>query len=280
MKRSGVLKLAIVGIALGAVVAAALPRARTFVRSLDPDASLRLQDGRLIGEVHGHVAAVDPERRNLTISVNRLGLQRIPLGLDEETTITVQGKFGGLGDLWTGLPVRVTYELRDGFRTARSITVWSGDAAAASERPAAASVPPLPTPAEPSQPAISATAAPAAAAAAVPPAPPSVQTLQVTQGSAGLADGPAAPVRSSTAQPIEGAGARRAIRVGATPPRGAGPVTPPEHARPTLAPSRPPAVGERAAANGGVPGGRASSAQGGEDDGSAAIDWLLGERRR
>jgi hypothetical protein len=99
----------------------------TLLRPADLDASLRWQDGRLVGNIEGFVAGVDSRERRVDISSSRFGFDSIALVVTDDTTIVVHGKQGGLGDLWKDLTVRVTYELHGDVRMAKAIEVGSID---------------------------------------------------------------------------------------------------------------------------------------------------------
>jgi len=235
--------LKIASIVLAAAILATVPGAWSRLRS-DPDRSLRFEGGRQVGDVRGYIVNVDPAHRALTVSVDRLGIRTVPLTISDETTIIVQGRLGGVGDLWTDLPVFVAYELRDGARLARSIAVSGG------ERPRASATVVGPSPAA---------AAPDLAVGG-----------EATGVSAGRADpepvdsrGPAP--RASTAAPAD---VDRAV------------VTTPAREGPTARPT--PSVERTSRAS--TPRRQAPTnppvAPGGGEDGTAAIDWLFRERPR
>jgi len=113
---------AIVGLSVLAVAALTV---RPLVWPADPDASLRADDGRLIGTAIGYVAGIDMTGRTLAVSASVIGLRPLEFRVMPDTTITIQDKQGGLGDLSKDMPVRVSYEVRDHIRLARSIELVS-----------------------------------------------------------------------------------------------------------------------------------------------------------
>ena len=117
----------------------------------DPDASVRLVDGRLLGETSGYVARIDREGQTVAVSASVLGLHPVVLVVNGETVITVQDRQGGFGDLWKDLPVRASYEVRDNTRFARVIEIATGERGSSASAPLPAirpaeAVPPAPAP--------------------------------------------------------------------------------------------------------------------------------------
>jgi hypothetical protein len=101
----------------------------------DPDASVQLVNGRLVGETSGYVGRVDRESQTVDVSSSLVGWRPIILVVNHETAILVQDRQGGFGDLLKDLPVRVSYEVVGEKRLAKSIEVVTDDAGRA--RPAA-----------------------------------------------------------------------------------------------------------------------------------------------
>lgn len=93
----------------------------------DPDASVQLVNGRLLGEATGYVGHIDREARTLDVSASLVGWRPVVLVVNESTAIVVHDRQGGFGDLWKDMPVRVSYEVVGDRRLARSIEVVSGD---------------------------------------------------------------------------------------------------------------------------------------------------------
>jgi len=93
----------------------------------NPDASAQLVDGRLISEATGYVGRIDRDARTVDVSASLVGWRPVVVVVDESTTITVQDREGGFGDLWKDMPVRVSYELVGDTRLARWIEVMTGD---------------------------------------------------------------------------------------------------------------------------------------------------------
>ena len=93
----------------------------------DPDASVRLVDGRLIGEAAGYIGRVDRTTQTVDVSSSLVGWRPIIVVVNDQTTIMVQNRHGGFGDLLKDLPVRVSYEVVGGRRLAKSIEVVTED---------------------------------------------------------------------------------------------------------------------------------------------------------
>jgi hypothetical protein len=70
------------------------------------------QGDKVIGGIRGLVKATDPAASTVRISSGFLGLGSLSVVVTPETTIAVNGKFGGFGDLDRGQRVRVTYEVQ------------------------------------------------------------------------------------------------------------------------------------------------------------------------
>jgi hypothetical protein len=89
----------------------------------DPDASLILRDGRLVGEVAGYVWKTDAATGTIHVSASLVGLRAVPVTVTAGTTILIGDKFGAFADLDTNAQVRVVYEAREQVRLASSIEV-------------------------------------------------------------------------------------------------------------------------------------------------------------
>lgn len=272
----------------------------------DPDASVQLVNGRLIGETAGYVGRVDREAHTVDVSSSLVGWRPIVLLVNEQTAILVQDRQGGLGDLLKDLPVRVSYEVVGETRLARSIEIITDDggrsraAASTAVKPAGRAQPvaadgaagalrPVESTTATPPAATSPGAAPPAAprpspppSAAKPPvAPPPPAAVEQTP----VALPPRAPAPSVVRpSPPPTAAVRPAPRVepparAPDPRAGAEPArdvrTPPraDSDAPSAAPSPPRASSER------PPGARGGPADADSGDGAAAVDWLLGRGR-
>jgi len=226
----------------------------------NPDDSLQLVNGRMVGEASGYVVRVDREGQTIAISQSAFGWHPFVVAVNRETLITVQQREGGVGDLLEDVPVRVTYEVDAGRRLAKAIEIGSGRDAmpsTAARRPPPA--PPVPAahaveaPGEPKRPdALSPVAPPLAAPA---PAPPPT--------SAGAPVPPSAPPPPSIARPapVEAPVSRPRPAASSTPAaRGEAPRPSSEAASPDSA--------------------RQGATDGDAADGTAAIDWLINSQRR
>jgi hypothetical protein len=89
----------------------------------DPEESVRLVHGRMIGDTGGHIVGVDRERRTVAISRSLFGWRPVVVSVTPETIITVNKLEGAFGDLARDLPVRVTYEVVGGARLAHAIDI-------------------------------------------------------------------------------------------------------------------------------------------------------------
>jgi hypothetical protein len=97
----------------------------------DPDASLTLTNGQLIGETVGYVWQTDAESGTIYVSASLLGLRRLPVTVTAGTKITVGDKYGAFADLVRNSPVRVVYESHDHVRLASAVEVLGPGALAA-----------------------------------------------------------------------------------------------------------------------------------------------------
>jgi hypothetical protein len=106
------------------------------------------QGDKVIGGIRSLVKATDPAASTVRIASGFLGLGSLPVVVTPETTIAVNGKFGGFGDLDRGQRVRVTYEVHPDRLVAARVEVLdrSSDASEArvpGERSSEAMVPSL-----------------------------------------------------------------------------------------------------------------------------------------
>jgi hypothetical protein len=235
----------------------------------DPDASVQLVSGHLIGETSGYVGRVNRDAQTVDVSSSLIGWRPIVLVINEQTSILVQNRQGGFGDLSKDLPVRVSYEIVGDRRLARSIEIVTEDrettratatsAAANGVVKGAASPVVMPLLDVPSTPA---PAAPPPAirppAEAMPPAP------AVTQAPAPTLAPDPAPVAKPPA-PVLAAPAPRIEPTRPSPPAPSAPA-------PTV--SVPRAAPETSSSVRSAP----QQAETDSGDGAAAIDWLLKRR--
>jgi hypothetical protein len=98
----------------------------------DPDTTIQLVNGRLVGETSGYVGRVDRDARTVDVSSSLVGWRPVVLVVSEQTAIQVQDRRGDIDDLVKDGPVRVSYELVGDKRLARSIEVVGDDAGRAS----------------------------------------------------------------------------------------------------------------------------------------------------
>jgi hypothetical protein len=139
----------------------------------DPDTSVQLVNGRLVGETSGYVGRVDRDARTVDVSSSLVGWRPVVLVVNEHTAIQVQDRPGEIGDLVKDLPVRVTYEMVGDKRLAKSIEVITDDGRARAAPADAVKVPAPPadrSPATPSDASMTGQVSPAGAPA--PEAPP------------------------------------------------------------------------------------------------------------
>jgi len=87
----------------------------------NPDASLVLRNGQLMGEAVGYVRQTSADSGTVYVSASVVGLRAVPVTVTAGTRIDVAGKEGAFADLVRNTPVRVVYESRDGVRLASSI---------------------------------------------------------------------------------------------------------------------------------------------------------------
>ena len=190
----------------------------------DPDASVQLVNGRLIGETSGYVGRVDRTAQTVDISSSLVGWRPIMVVVNDQTAIMVQNRQGGFGDLLKDLPVRVSYEVVGDRRLAKSIEVVTEDgerARAAASGKNGAVTPGLTSPAAvPALPPVGAVTPPAVR-------PPADVPAQAAR--------PPADVAPPAVRPPADAPAARAVDV--TPPRAAVPAPP---ARAQVVPAAPP----------------------------------------
>ena len=87
----------------------------------DPDASLTLKNGQIVGETIGFVWAADPDTATIQVSASLVGFRTFPVTVNADTRIMDGDKEGAFGDLGKYTRVRVVYESRDHNRLASSI---------------------------------------------------------------------------------------------------------------------------------------------------------------
>ncbi len=87
----------------------------------DPDSSLVLRNGQLVGEVVGYVWQADPNTATIQVSSSLIGLRAFPVTVNVDTRITDGEKEGAFGDLSKHRRVRLIYEARAHGRLASSI---------------------------------------------------------------------------------------------------------------------------------------------------------------
>ena len=242
----------IAGVAALALIGVATLILWSLMSPPDPDASVHLVNGRLIGETSGYVARIDRESHTVAVSTSLLGLHPVVLVVNGETVITVRDRQGGFGDLWKDLPVRASYEVRGTARVARSIEILTTDAGTTPR--SADSVPPSPI-----RPSAAVPPVPVSPAVEPPPAPPRLDD------SAAPRRGPDVPPSSTTSRGTTVERPRRPASPSVKEPvtRSATP-RPGVEVRPRDAP--PPRANDPVDAE--VP------------DGTAAVDWLIKELRR
>jgi len=225
----------------------------SLVSPPDPDASVRLVNGRLLGETSGYVARIDREGHTVAVSASVLGLHPVVLVVNGETVITVQDRQGGFGDLWKDLPVRASYEVRDNTRFARVIEIATGERGSASTS-ASAPLPAIPQ------------------AEAVPPAPAPRAVDPAPRGPS--ADRSPKPARAVESTPPPAAVRETAAELPARPARPAAAKPPAARAETRTRDTVDGASREGASAP------RPDSTDTDIADGTAAIDWLIQESRR
>jgi SPOR domain len=96
----------------------------------DPDASLELENGQLVGDTMGYVWQIDANTGTIQVSSSLFGLRRTPVTVTAGTQITVGDKYGAFADLARNAHVRVRYESHEHVRLASSIEVLGQDAVA------------------------------------------------------------------------------------------------------------------------------------------------------
>ena len=277
----------------------------------DPDASVQLVNGRLIGEATGYVGRIDRDARTVDVSASLVGWRPVVLIVNEMTSIMVQNRQGGFGDLWKDMPVRVSYEVVGDARLARSIEVVTTDGEPARGAVNGAVRAPVASPPVASPPVAPPPVAPPAVAPppVVPPSPAVVAPPAVVPSPSGAPSPAVAPPAAARAAEPGTVPPATNQTPSAVPPRAAGvpppakPAPPPAKPAPPPAKPAPPAVAEpprrveppaaEPARRVEAPAARAprveppapSPARGARPtdndpgDGAAAIDWLLKDSR-
>lgn len=107
----------------------------------DPDKAFKLVGGRLVGETEGYVWRVESDQQRIHVTSSLLGLRAVPITVTPDTKIVVNNKLGGLGDIWKGMDVRVSYEVRDSARIATAVELLTTKARRARTTPTEIVVP-------------------------------------------------------------------------------------------------------------------------------------------
>jgi hypothetical protein len=89
----------------------------------DPDASLVVRNGQLVGEVVGYVWHSDANTATIHVSSSVVGLRTFPVTISADTRIIDGEKEGAFGDLDRHARVHLVYEARPGGRLASSIVL-------------------------------------------------------------------------------------------------------------------------------------------------------------
>jgi hypothetical protein len=95
----------------------------------DPDASLVVRNGQLVGEVVGYVWHTDANTATIHVSSSVVGLRTFPVTINADTRILDGDKEGAFGDLDRHARVHLVYEARPGGRLASSIVLLRHGAA-------------------------------------------------------------------------------------------------------------------------------------------------------
>ena len=161
------------GIALVAVLSVVVIVAWSMLNQSDPAPSAPLAEGPALGDLTGYVGRVDRKARTVEVSENSAGLRPVTMAVTDDTSISVRGKQGGLGDLTKDLPVRAFYEVRNDVKYVTSIQVIADDARGkVASPPAVVSAPPPTRPPASAAPEMSAPSTPASASPAARSVPP------------------------------------------------------------------------------------------------------------
>jgi len=89
----------------------------------DPDTTVQLVNGRLVGETSGYVGRIDLDARTVDVSSSLVGWRPVVLVVNDQTAIQLQDRRGDIGDLVKDTPVRAFYEVVGDRRLAKSIEV-------------------------------------------------------------------------------------------------------------------------------------------------------------
>jgi hypothetical protein len=265
-------RLIMVGAALASVVV--LVGAILLVLRLAQPPDYPLSGRNPDGEVVGRLAQV--ESGVVLVQPDAPGSSLVPLLLSKGTRVRIGSQEGWVGDLRPGGPVRVSYELYEGKRLAQTVEVPETAQARPAEAPAkAAPAPkaPEPMPSQAAAPPLTLPSPPRGEGVAAPPKPaPAPVQAASPKPVAAPAPPPAAPLTLPSPQRGEGA----AVAAPAPLSRRTAPPAPvvtetPRPARPAaataVAPPPPPPAREPA------------RSRDDSTDGSAAVDWLLNNRR-
>jgi hypothetical protein len=112
------------------LLAATIARMSPLIWPPDPDASLELKNGQLVGETIGYVWQTDADTGTIYVTSSLVGLRRTPVTVTPGTQITVGDKYGAFADLVRNAHVRVLYESHERVRLASSIEVLGRGAVA------------------------------------------------------------------------------------------------------------------------------------------------------
>jgi hypothetical protein len=243
------------GIAIVAVLVVSGMVAWSVLRRQDPDLAVqqaetpRSGEPIRLGDLTGYLGQIDAAAGTIVVAADPTGADPVTLAWANDASVTVNGTQGGLADLAKDMPVRVFYEVRNEVKHVTSIQVVT-------DRPQAAPSPSETAPAGEPKAAVE-VKSPAESRPA--PVSPAAQAKDPVESKPPAESRPPAEVKPA---------APPAVRP-TPPPPPATAVTPrPAPAPAATAPPDPP----RAPAAG--PAGR-------DDDGSAAVDWLLkGSGRR
>ena len=96
----------------------------------NPDGSLELRNGQLVGETIGYIWQTDADTGTIHVTSSLVGLRRTPVTVTAGTQIMVGDKYGAFADLVRNVHVRVLYESHDHVRLASSIEVLAQGAVA------------------------------------------------------------------------------------------------------------------------------------------------------
>ena len=149
------------GVATVTVLAVAGTVTWSLVHRPNLDAPPPLREGPMLGDMTGYVGQVDRSAQTVAISDDVSGVRSVSLVVTKDTSITVNGKPGGLDDLSKDMPVRVFYEVRGDVKYLTSLQIIPRDTQGAKEAPPSAETTPVAPPAVSPAPAVARASAPA-----------------------------------------------------------------------------------------------------------------------